>query len=62
MSLSTGEKVTSHTTCDVYCFVIDDNVKEISNGSLANIAPTVLQLMQLPIPDEMEKSLIQGQT
>jgi len=62
MSLSTGEKVTSHTTCDVYCFVIDDNVKEVSNGSLANVAPTVLQLMQLPIPDEMEKTLIQGQT
>lgn len=58
MSLASGEKVTSHTTCDVYCFVIDEAVTEITDGSLANIAPTVLQLMQLPIPDEMEKPLV----
>ena len=58
MSLASGEKVTSHTTCDVYCFVIDEEVAEISDGSLANIAPTVLKLMHLPIPDEMEKPLV----
>ena len=58
MSLASGEKVTSHTTCDVYCFVIDNEVTEIPDGSLANIAPTVLRLMHLPIPDEMEKPLI----
>ena len=58
MGLASGEKVTSHTTCDVYCFVIDEAVTEIADGSLANIAPTVLQLMHLPIPDEMETPLV----
>ena len=58
MSLPSGDKVTSHTTCDVYCFVIDENITELNGGSLANIAPTILSLMHLPIPDEMEKPLI----
>jgi 2,3-bisphosphoglycerate-independent phosphoglycerate mutase len=58
MSMTSGEMVTSHTTCDVYCFVVDEEVTELRDGSLANIAPTILRLMHIPIPGEMEQALI----
>jgi 2,3-bisphosphoglycerate-independent phosphoglycerate mutase len=49
---------TQHTTNEVFCFVIDDEVKEVKKGGLYNIAPTVLELMGLQKPKEMEKSLV----
>jgi len=52
-----GKVLTNHTVGDVFCFVIAPNVKKINNGSLNNIAPTVLKLMNLPIPTEMDKAL-----
>jgi 2,3-bisphosphoglycerate-independent phosphoglycerate mutase len=52
-----GKALTNHTTFDVYCFVVDDEVKELKNGKLCNIAPTVLKLMGLEIPKEMEEPL-----
>ena len=52
-----GNTLTNHTVGDVFCFVIDDNVQEIKDGSLANIAPTILKLMELEIPQEMVKPL-----
>ena len=43
---------------DVYCFVIAKNdVKEVKTGSLNNIALTVLKLMNLNIPSEMDEPL-----
>ena len=53
-----GEVLTNHTTYDVFCFIIDDRVKEVKRGGLNNIAPTVLKLMDLEIPQEMDKALI----
>ncbi|MCT7480650.1 2,3-bisphosphoglycerate-independent phosphoglycerate mutase [Aliarcobacter cryaerophilus] len=53
-----GNTLTNHTVGDVYCFVIAPNVKKVKEGSLNNIAPTVLKLMQLPIPKEMDEPLI----
>ena len=53
-----GNTLTNHTVGDVYCFVIAPNVKEVKNGSLNNIAPTVLKLMGLDIPKEMDEPLI----
>ena len=53
-----GNILTNHTTLDVFCFVIDENVKEVKNGGLNNIAPTVLKLMGLSKPDEMDEALI----
>jgi 2,3-bisphosphoglycerate-independent phosphoglycerate mutase len=45
----TGEPHTQHTTYPVPCLVMDEcNWRLSSNGGLANIAPTVLQLMGLP--------------
>lgn len=53
-----GDRLTNHTIYDVFCFVMDDNVKEVKTGGLNNIAPTVLKLMHLPIPPEMDEALI----
>lgn len=53
-----GNTLTNHTVGDVYCFIIAPNVTKVKEGSLNNIAPTVLKLMQLPIPKEMDEPLI----
>ena len=53
-----GNTLTNHTVGDVYCFVIAENVKEVKTGNLNNIAPTVLKLMNLNIPSEMDEPLI----
>ena len=53
-----GNTLTNHTVGDVYCFVIAPNVKEVKIGSLNNIAPTVLKLMNINIPSEMDEPLI----
>lgn len=52
-----GNTLTNHTVGDVWCFVLDPKVKEIRNGTLANIAPTILKLLNLPIPKEMQEAL-----
>ena len=53
-----GNTLTNHTVGDVYCFVISPNVTKVKVGSLNNIAPTVLKLMNLEIPKEMDEPLI----
>ncbi|MDD3324643.1 MAG: 2,3-bisphosphoglycerate-independent phosphoglycerate mutase [Sulfurospirillaceae bacterium] len=58
MADSSGKLLTNHTTFEVYCFVYAKGVKEVKSGGLSNIAPTVLTLMGLPIPKEMNESLI----
>ena len=51
--------VTSHTTNPVPCIITKEGIK-LNNGILADIAPTMLELLGLPIPEEMTgKSLIQ---
>lgn len=47
----TGEIHTAHTTNLVPVIITTD--KPIKNGTLADVAPTVLYLMNLPIPKEM---------
>ena len=44
--------VTSHTTFPVPCIVTREGI-ELKDGKLADIAPTMLYLMGLPIPKEM---------
>jgi 2,3-bisphosphoglycerate-independent phosphoglycerate mutase len=53
-----GQTLTNHTVGDVYCFVMAQNVKEVKAGGLNNIAPTVLKLMNLDIPEQMDQPLI----
>ena len=54
-----GHRLTNHTVGEVFCFIIANEVSEIkSGGGLNNIAPTVLKLMGIDIPDEMDEALI----
>ncbi|MDE5553369.1 MAG: 2,3-bisphosphoglycerate-independent phosphoglycerate mutase [Malacoplasma sp.] len=54
-----GNPVTKHTTNPVIFVSTDKNLQLNSKGSLANVAPTILDYMNLTIPKEMdEKSLI----
>jgi 2,3-bisphosphoglycerate-independent phosphoglycerate mutase len=50
----TGEPQTQHTTYPVPCLIMDEeNWKLSSTGGLANVAPTVLELMGIRIPEAM---------
>ena len=54
---------TQHTLSPVPFIVVNppDGVVRVSNGVLADIAPTILRLMQLPVPAEMTgRSLIES--
>jgi 2,3-bisphosphoglycerate-independent phosphoglycerate mutase len=55
-----GTPKTSHTNNPVPFIVVDETMKlEDKNGKLANIAPTILDIMEIDIPEEMtEKSLV----
>ncbi len=53
-----GNILTNHTVGKVWCFVIADGVTKVEAGGLNNIAPTVLKLMDIEIPTEMDHSLI----
>ena len=44
--------VTSHTTNPVPCIITKEGI-ELNDGKLADIAPTMLELIGLPIPEEM---------
>jgi len=50
--------LTNHTVGDVYCFVICDVISRVKEGSLNNIAPTILKLMNIEKPQEMDEPLI----
>ena len=53
--------VTSHTTNPVPCIITKENI-EIRDGILADVAPTMLELMNIDIPQEMTgQSLIKGE-
>lgn len=55
---ATGEPHTQHTVYPVPCLIVDETPWQLSTGGgLANVAPTVLHLMGLKIPDT-----IQGQS
>jgi len=53
-----GNVLTNHTVGKVWCFVMADGVKKVDVGGLNNIAPTVLKLMDIEIPFEMDQALI----
>lgn len=52
-----GHVLTNHTVGDVWCFVMSRQVENLSDGGLNNIAPTVLKLMDVTIPEEMDEPL-----
>ena len=53
-----GNILTNHTVGKVWCFVEADGVDKVNTGALNNIAPTILKLMDIEIPQEMDNSLI----
>ncbi len=54
-----GTPNTAHSLNPVPVIVIDDEVKEVKNGTLRDVAPTILDLMGIPQPKEMTgKSLV----
>lgn len=53
-----GSPNTAHTTNPVPCILIDDRYTQIANGRLADVAPTLLRLMELNVPKEMEGKIL----
>ena len=53
-----GSPNTAHTTNPVPVILIDKDLKpKLKDGILANVAPTILKILGLPIPKEMTKPL-----
>ena len=48
-----GSANTAHTTNLVPCILIDSQYKELADGKLGDIAPTILKIMGLNIPEKM---------
>ena len=55
---STGQPHTAHTSNPVPLIYAGRAAQCIEHGTLADIAPTMLNLMDLPIPAEMSKHLL----
>ncbi|MFT5907590.1 MAG: 2,3-bisphosphoglycerate-independent phosphoglycerate mutase [Saprospiraceae bacterium] len=54
-----GSPNTAHTTNPVPLILVDNNIKHINNGILGDIAPTILDLLEVEKPAAMtQKSLI----
>jgi len=54
-----GHTLTNHTVGEVWCFILAEGVSKIKEDcGLNNVAPTVLKLMGLKIPKEMDEALI----
>lgn len=54
-----GKIIKAHSLNCVPFIILDKNVHLKTNGSLANVAPTILSLMGIKIPTKMEKSLLE---
>jgi 2,3-bisphosphoglycerate-independent phosphoglycerate mutase len=53
-----GSPNTAHTTNLVPCIVIDSDVKQVQDGKLGDIAPTILHILGVPIPAEMTGNVL----
>jgi len=54
-----GHVLTNHTVGEVWCFILAEGVEKLKEGcGLNNVAPTLLKLMGLEIPKEMDEPLI----
>ena len=54
-----GRPFTSHTSNPVYLVGVSEKIKQLSDGALCDVAPTILALLQLEQPTEMTgKSLL----
>lgn len=53
-----GSPNTAHSTNLVPCILIDNDYKAIADGKLADIAPTILKLMEIAQPIEMDGEVL----
>jgi 2,3-bisphosphoglycerate-independent phosphoglycerate mutase len=54
--IACGKKFTEHTTNKVPFIVVNGGDMELSEGKLANIAPTILDLLGVKAPKEFEEN------
>ena len=61
MKDANGNVLTNHTVGEVWCYVLANGVEKLKEGGgLNNIAPTVLEIMGVEVPKEMDESLLQS--
>jgi 2,3-bisphosphoglycerate-independent phosphoglycerate mutase len=53
-----GSPNTAHTTNLVPCIIIDKDVKHVNDGKLGDIAPTILTILGVAIPQEMTGNVL----
>lgn len=53
-----GSPNTAHTTNLVPCILIDKDYHRIKDGKLGDIAPTVLKILNVPIPEKMTGNVL----
>lgn len=53
-----GTPNTAHTTNLVPCFLLDNDYKQIKDGKIGDIAPSILKMMNIDIPDEMTGDIL----
>jgi len=53
-----GSPNTAHTTNLVPCIVIDDDVTSVKDGKLGDVAPTILKILGVTIPEEMSGNVL----
>ena len=53
-----GKKITTHTTSKVPFIITDNNVELKEIGDITMIAPTILEYMDIAVPDEMKNTEI----
>ena len=55
-----GTPNTAHTTNPVPCFLLNSGYSDIKNGKLADVAPSILKMMDIDIPKEMDGNVLVG--
>lgn len=53
-----GSPNTAHSLNPVPCILVSDDYTSIKNGRLADVAPTILTIMGIPVPPEMTGSIL----
>ena len=55
---SDGTPNTAHTTNLVPCILIDPDYKHVRDGKLGDVAPTILKIMGIPLPEVMSGEIL----